>query len=295
MDLKKISCFIEVARLKSFSKAAEILYISQTAVSQQIAVLEKELGVELLYRDKKKVQLTSAGEVFLHEAIRLVRQYENVVLRTREIAYGLEGMIKIGFFSMFDRDVIAPALLKFHQQYPKVRLNIVQCSYNDMRLNLLNGTIDIGFSFQIDSDEVEELKVYQTYPKLCVNRSHRLAEKLLIRPEDLEGENVISYIKNREQISHYDIYHDEENPKLAADHSFLVENMDDAIMLVSIDAGICFLPEITNFINSDKVVFLKQVVENVPFNVNAYWIKKNQNSVLNNFLDAVKANYLNIE
>lgn len=288
LDLKKIRYFIEVARLKSFSKAAKVLYVSQTAVSQQIAVLEKELEVELFYRNKKNVQLTHAGEVFLTESKRLISQFENAVLKAREVTNGFDGMIRMGFFSMFDRDVIASVLSVFHEKYPKVKLNFIQCNYKDMKSNLLNGTIDIGFSFRVDSEEVEELKVYQTYPKLCVNKKHRLAGKSLIQSKDLEGENIISYIKNKDQTDYYEAYHSEDNPKLPVDTSILVENMDDAVMLVNINAGIVFLPELKNFVNPEKVVFIDQTVEKVPFDINAYWIKNNQNPVLKMFLDELK-------
>ena len=291
MDLKKIKCFIEVARLNSFSKAAQVLYVSQTAVSQQIAVLEEELGVQLLYRDKKNVELTSAGKVFLYESKRMIRQCENAVQKTREVAAGFDGMIKIGFFSMFDRSVIAPVLLTFHQKYDKVKLNIVQCNYRNMKSNLLNGTIDIGFTLRIFSDELEELKVYKTYPKLCVSKENRLSEKPLIQLEDLNGEHIISYIKNREQIACYDLYHNNNIPKPKTDDRILVENMDDAMMLVSINAGVSFLPDLTNHVNPEKIVFIDQSVEKVPFDVNAYWAKDNQNPVLKTFISELKIHY----
>ncbi|GLB32193.1 LysR family transcriptional regulator [Lacrimispora amygdalina] len=291
MDFKKLRYFSEVARLKSFSKAAKVLYVSQTAVSQQIAAMEAELGVELFYRDKKNVRLTLPGEVFLQDSKRILKLYENAVIKTREVSSGSEGMIKIGFFSMFDRDVIAPVLFSFHQGFPKVKLSIVQCNYEDMKLNILNGTIDIGFYFKMESEEIEELKVYQTYPRLCVNRNHRLSGKTVIQPEDLLAEQVISYIKNKEQSDYYKAHHNSDNPGLSIDNSILVENMDDAVMLVSMNAGISFLPEITNFINHDQVVFIRQDVEKVPFNVNAYWSKENTNPVLYRFLNEIKKKY----
>lgn len=99
MDLRKVTCFLEVARLKSFSKAAKVLYILQTAVSQQIAGLEEDLGAVLFYRDKKSVCLTDAGRIFFHESKRILRFCENVAQKTREAAEGSEGMIKIDFFS----------------------------------------------------------------------------------------------------------------------------------------------------------------------------------------------------
>ncbi|MFA7129592.1 MAG: LysR family transcriptional regulator [Sphaerochaeta sp.] len=289
MELRKITYFVEVARLKSFSKAALVLYVSQTAVSQQIAVLEDEVGAKLFNRDKKTVQLTAAGEVFLTESQRLLRQYENAILKAREVEKGYQGILRIGFFSMFDREVIAPILATFHAAWPKVKISIVQCNFRDMKTNILNDTIDVGFSFCIDSEEIEELKVRETYPKLCVHKDHHLASKTLIEKKDLKGAQVISYIKNREQLACYETHHSEENPGQLSNKSFLVENMDDAIMLVSINAGICFLPEVKSFVNQEKIIFIDQTVEDVPFAVNAYWIRDNKNVVLQKFLSDLEA------
>jgi DNA-binding transcriptional LysR family regulator len=292
MDLRKVKCFIEVARLKSFSKAAQVLYISQTAVSQQIAGLEEDLGAVLFYRDKKNVRLTAAGRVFFHESKRILRLCENVAQKTREAAEGSDGMIKIGFFSMFDRSVVAPVLSSFHRTYNNVKLNIVQCSYRDMKSNLLNGTIDIGFTFLISSEELAELKIYRTFPKLCVSTANRLAEKKIINPEDIKDEHIISYLKNKEQIAYYDTYHDKTTPPTNTDKRILVENMDDAVMMVSINGGICFLPDLTAIVNPEKIVFIDQNIEKIPFDINAYWNKDNKNPVLQTFLDEIKENFV---
>ncbi|AFA47995.1 LysR family transcriptional regulator [Acetobacterium woodii] len=291
MDSKKLKYFIEVSRLKSFSKAAQVLYVSQTAVSQQIAVLENELGFELLHRNKKTVELTVAGEYFLYEAKRIIALSENAVSKAQDIASGQDGMIKIGFFSMFDRDVIAPVLSTFHRKYPKIRLNIVQSSHKDLKANLLNHNLDIGFSFRMTSEELEEKEVYRVFTKLCVNKEHRLSGKSLIETADLEHEQIIDFVKNSEQMEIYGEHHSFEQPKPVYDDTFLVESMDDAIMLVYQNDGICFLPELTDFVNTDKITFIPQTIESVPFIVNAYSIKDNQNPVLKVFLEEIDNSY----
>ncbi len=93
MELKRLRCFLEVARLQNFSKAAKVMYLSQTAVSQQIASLEEVMNVKLFERDKKEVKLTIAGEAFLPDAKRLVKLYDNAVLRTQAYAQGVDGII----------------------------------------------------------------------------------------------------------------------------------------------------------------------------------------------------------
>jgi DNA-binding transcriptional LysR family regulator len=288
MELKKIRCFIEVARLKSFSKAAKVLYISQTAVSQQIAALEEIMNVRLFDRDKKEVKLTIAGETFLVEAKRLVKAYDNAVLKTQAFAQGVDGIIKLGFFSMLDRDVMSSIIAEFHKKYPKTQISIVQCNYGDMKNNILNNTIDLGFCFYLDSIELDQLKIYEQLPKLCVNTKHPLASKKCITPEDIAGETIISYYKNVEQQEVYESHHDETNPGLEFNNSFLLENMDDTIMLVSANLGITFLPEIENFVNPNKIVFIDQNIEVVPFEVKAYWKKNLDNPSLEKLIDIIK-------
>ncbi len=288
MELKKIRCFIEVARLKSFSKAAKVLYISQTAVSQQIAALEEIMNVRLFDRDKKEVKLTIAGETFLVEAKRLVKAYDNAVLKTQAFAQGVDGIIKLGFFSMLDRDVMSNVIAEFHKKYPKTQISIVQCNYGDMKNNILNNTIDLGFCFYLDSIELDQLKIYEQLPKLCVNTKHPLASKKCITPEDIAGETIISYYKNVEQQEVYESHHDETNPGLEFNNSFLLENMDDTIMLVSANLGITFLPEIENFVNPNKIVFIDQNIEVVPFEVKAYWKKNLDNPSLEKLIDIIK-------
>lgn len=288
MELKRLRCFLEVARLQNFSKAAKVMYLSQTAVSQQIAALEEMMHVKLFERDKKEVKLTIAGEAFLPDAKRLVKLYDNAVLRTQAYAQGVDGIIKLGFFSMLDRDIMSTVIADFHEKYPNTQISIVQCNYEDMKNNILNDTIELGFCFHLDSTELEELKVSEQLPKLCVNRNHPLASKSFVTAEDIVGETVISYFKNIVQREVYESHHTGKDPGLTFNRSFLLENMDDAIMLASTNVGITFLPQIENFVNPNKIVFIDQNIEQVPFEVKAYWKKDGNNPSLLKFIEEIK-------
>jgi hypothetical protein len=93
---------------------------------------------------------------------------------------------------------------------------------------------------------------------------------------------------NSEQMDIYVEHHSFEKPKPVYDDTFWVESMDDAVMLVYQNDGISFLPELRDFINSDKITFIPQTIESVPFIVNAYWIKDNQNPELKVFLKEIE-------
>ncbi|EIW18941.1 MULTISPECIES: LysR family transcriptional regulator [Pelosinus] len=76
MDIRNLECFMEVARHKSFSKAAEMMYISQPSISRAIKELESQFGVVLFYRDTKSVELTDAGEIILQQHNKLYHLFK---------------------------------------------------------------------------------------------------------------------------------------------------------------------------------------------------------------------------
>jgi DNA-binding transcriptional LysR family regulator len=99
MELSHIRCFVAVAEELHFGRVAERLHITQPSLSKQVSRLEKELGIELLHRTKRKVQLTEAGRVFFKEACRLLEGAEQATEAARRAAEGEIGALEVGFFS----------------------------------------------------------------------------------------------------------------------------------------------------------------------------------------------------
>ena len=98
MDLRHVRTFVAVAELGTVSKAAESLHVAQPAISQTILDLEEELGVKLLLRTKRTVQLTAAGSVFLREAEQILNHAKEAGQIARRAARGETGSLGIGFF-----------------------------------------------------------------------------------------------------------------------------------------------------------------------------------------------------
>src|SRR6056297_1984756 len=116
--------FYQVARDLSFSKAAENLFISQSAVSQNIKNLEKELETELFIRSTKNVQLTEAGELLFEHIEPAFNLIENGEKSIREINDLERGEIHIGANDTISKDYLLPYLKEFHQLYPEVQIKI---------------------------------------------------------------------------------------------------------------------------------------------------------------------------
>lgn len=100
MDIRQLRYFITVAEHLNFTKAANQLYVAQSAISQQIADLEDQVGVKLFIRNKRSVKLTPAGSVFLKEAIEIVEKTSGAIEKAKQTDEGIIGSLSIGFLAV---------------------------------------------------------------------------------------------------------------------------------------------------------------------------------------------------
>ena len=97
MHLNQLRYFVSVASCRSFTQAAQCHFLTQTAITQQIKALEEQLGLQLIDRRKRPVELTAAGEVFYREAKAILARVDDAVAKAQEAATGAVGMIRIGY------------------------------------------------------------------------------------------------------------------------------------------------------------------------------------------------------
>ncbi len=150
MELRHLRYFIAVAEMKGFSHAARRLYVSQSAISEQIADLERELGVELLSRNRRQVVVTEQGGVFLEEAKKIVAAAENAVEIVRRSARGEIGTLRIGFFTNGVGEFFSRLIRQFRSDYPEVRLSLFEMAALQQMEALANGSIDVAITRPLD-------------------------------------------------------------------------------------------------------------------------------------------------
>jgi DNA-binding transcriptional LysR family regulator len=145
MNLRFIEAFVWVARLRSFTAAAEKLFTTQAAISARIATLEVDFGVKLFERDKRTVTLTPSGEELLKHAEELLgisaRMLEAVSDRA---TYG--GFIAVGVIEAVVHTWLPDLLRRLRQRFPKVRVEIHSYMTADLHEELLNGNIDLALT-----------------------------------------------------------------------------------------------------------------------------------------------------
>ncbi len=187
MELRQLKYFVNVAKLRSFSEASRILYISQSTLSQQIKQLEDELGVQLLVRNSRYVQISDYGEVFLPAAEAILQKSEDSIAKIKDVRNLKTGSLSIGATSSFC-PLLNETLKSFMSQYPGIQLNIFCGTMEELMQKLESKEIDIALSYKPLQryENIESHILFESKLSVIVSKFHSLSGKDKIRLSDLE-------------------------------------------------------------------------------------------------------------
>ncbi|MDR0433457.1 MAG: LysR family transcriptional regulator [Gracilibacteraceae bacterium] len=193
MEIKHLEWFLEVARYRGFSKAAEIIHISQPSLSKAVRDLEEEIGKKLFYRSTKQIQLTDAGEALLPEAQRIVAAFRNI----RAAMEGLEslrtGAIHIGLPPITAVTAFARVIGDFKALYPKIRIHLHEYGPKRIESALTAGLLDLGI-FTPENDSVFDWLWFEKDPhRLVMAPGHPLAASAAVCFRDLHRQPLLIY------------------------------------------------------------------------------------------------------
>ncbi len=151
MELRQLRYFVAVADTLNFSRASESLYVSQSALSKQIADLEQELGVVLFQRDKRTVELSPAGKILLGEAKSILLRSEKIapMLRQKDLQAQQEQIVHIGIEQRINESplihsVLVEAVYQQRKKRPGLRALFRNQEYLEMKKSLIDGELDLG-------------------------------------------------------------------------------------------------------------------------------------------------------
>ncbi|MBP1627291.1 MAG: hypothetical protein H6Q00_1766 [Holophagaceae bacterium] len=194
MDVRQLKCFLAVARLRSFTRAAASLFMSQPGVSQQIASLEAHLGVRLFLRDTHSVRLTASGELFLETVSRMVQEYDEVVARMRQAEEGQGPAFTVGFFGATETTWLPERLHRLRTLHPGVAIRMKRFSLAGLAQALKEGEIQVGFTLSVGwkDDPAFRSRVLRSSPSVVVLRpDHPLAGRSSMTYADLRGQKIV--------------------------------------------------------------------------------------------------------
>jgi DNA-binding transcriptional LysR family regulator len=241
MELLQLKYFQVVAKHQHLTKAANELNIAQSSLSKTISRLEKDLGYSLFNRQGRQIKLSVLGEAYLRRVDRVFLELLEGQRELEQLAQLEETLIS---FAVTIPSILPSLLKEFLGQYPAARLKQYQSTSADMKLQLLNGDIDIGIStVPIRGDDIEWMPIFEEEILLLVAHSHPLAARESVRLIELDKELFVSLTTGygfRDLMDHY--------CKLAGFRmNIAFEGHEAGIMnhLIEMGLGIGFSPELT--------------------------------------------------
>lgn len=193
IDLEDLRAFVATADTQSFRAAAEIIHLSQPALTRRIQKLEASLGVTLLERTTRRVSLTAVGRDFLPRAKRLLDDLETSLLSVREIAEKRSGVVSIACIPTAAYYFLPEVISDFTCDYPSIRIRIVDAGANEVLQSVLNREVDFGITLlgADDPDVAFDPLVEEPFLLAC-RRDHPLATHKSVSWDELADHRFIT-------------------------------------------------------------------------------------------------------
>ena len=295
MNINQLRYFVAVAEQRSFTKAANQYYLSQTAVTQQVRALEDTLGVQLLDRNSRPVSLTPAGAVFLTEAKAILERMNSAVSRTRDASTGLVGSVRIGYTKGYERSDLSNKLRAFHRDYPNILLTCFRCDTDMLAAGLLNGEYDIIFTWDSTNirqdSQVEFRLVERARLVVALYGSHPFARRTALRRSELKNETILFMTPSSTGSSFGDDHFMQLYQQAGYHPNILLRSNDveSILMMVAAEEGISILPAYCTdkLTNADNLIFVPLLGDEETEDILAVWRKDDPSQALRHFLERV--------
>ena len=193
MELRQLKTFRTVATLSSFNQAAKVLNYAQSTVSEQIKSLESDLNIRLFKRAGKHIILTEAGELLLEYAQKMLDIEEEIKAEISD-QEEVHGALSLRIPETVSTYYLPPVLHQFHQRFPKVRVNIENCTYSGLPQELRSGITNLAFLLIPGALRLPhvEAEILQKIPLVVVaHPDHRLTSQRYVGFQDLKNELIL--------------------------------------------------------------------------------------------------------
>ena len=189
VEIRHLRSFVAVAEERNFTRAAERLHLAQPALSAQIRQLEQRMGVQLLERTTRKVDLTPAGEALLERARTLLDGVEAAVQQVQDTAAGRTGRLRVGLAATASLDLTPLALRAFAEAVPGAEVSVQDIRFDDPSGGVRDGTTDVAIIWTpLDETGLEVEQLTEEPRRIVMSRDHRLADAPQLTVEDVLGE-----------------------------------------------------------------------------------------------------------
>jgi DNA-binding transcriptional LysR family regulator len=291
--IRQIRYFQSVIRNNSFSEAAEECHISQSAISQQMQALERELGFYLLERKNRKFTLTPAGEYFYKKSLVLIADYERMCQEAGRLAKDDKANLVIGYLRCYSGPEFHLALEEFSAKYPDVSVKIEYGNHEELYELLRSGGVDLVLNDQrrAFSDEYVNLILTVGSEYIEISTRNPIAALPSITPQELKNVPCILVSSKEQRETEQEYY----QGVVGFRGDFLyAENLEEARLLVIGGQG--FMPvegvkKPESFGSSISRIPLFRGDSQITRNYCAFWKKDNSGYYVEEFADILKRKF----
>lgn len=286
MELRQMEYFTVVAEELHFGRAAMRLQMTQPPLSQQILHLERELGVELLKRSKRNVELTEAGKVFLQEVRRILAHIDQAKDAALKAQLGMLGRLELGFVGSATFNILPGIIRTFREQFPEVDLVLHEMPTPMQIKAFHNNSIDVGFvRAPVVDPLISLLSVHQETCVAVVPKLHPLAQRSSISMDELSADRFILVERDIWSSWYDDILskcHEAGFSPIIRQH---VKEIQTIIGLVAAGLGVSIVPSSTENIQARDVMYVDIQGEAPQVDMNIAWRTDNDSALVKQFID----------
>jgi LysR family transcriptional regulator, transcriptional activator of the cysJI operon len=242
MQIESLKVFCDLAETESFTKAAQINQITQSAVSQQISSLERQFKSLLIERSKKKFRLTREGQVLYEYSKQIIQTYDSLHSKLQEIKDIISGTIRVATIYSIGLHDLPQYIKKFLKSYPTVNIHVEYRRSNQVYEDVLGNVVDVGLvAYPTKESKLEILPLRKDKLVLICHPQHPFAKSKSIRLADVAGQKFIGFepdIPTRKAIDKI-----LKDSNIAVQHVMEFDNIETVKRAVEIEAGISIVPQ----------------------------------------------------
>lgn len=242
MQIESLKVFCDLAETESFTKAAQINGVTQSAVSQQISSLERQFKSLLIERSKKKFRLTREGQVLYDFSKQIIQTYEGLHNKLQEIKDIISGTIRVSTIYSIGLHDLPPYIKRFLKDYPTVHVHVEYRRSNQVYDDVHSNIVDLGLVAYANKDpKLEIVPLHKDPLVLICHPQHPLAKQKSVKLKVATGQKFIGFEPDMPTRKALD--------KILKDHSVEVktvmefDNIETVKRAVEIDAGISIVPQ----------------------------------------------------
>jgi DNA-binding transcriptional LysR family regulator len=298
MELRHLRYFIAVAQHLNFSEASRRLHVAQPAISQTILDLEEELDVKLLLRTRRKVELTTAGNAFLSEAVEIVRRSERAKTIAQRVGGGEVGYLNIGFMPSATAPFLPGLIAAYKRRFPNVEMLLYEMSPTQQLKALDERRIDIGFTRSVPSQRTKEFnseKVYDDRLEIALPLAHPIAREQMVELKTLARERFVEFHRHGAPGLFDEVI---STCRLAGFSPNVICEPDlmSSVMLF-VESGLCIslVPGCVRNLNHPNAVFRPIKPSSARIPLCAVWAKDLHEPVLECFLEVLRSTKTDIK